>query len=196
MLKYSLFRPTVKYVTTPCTPKIIAKKFYFFFAPYIKKCQASQQKTKLSNDLNINNREKPIDLSIKNKQMTFCSNLPFGTLLSLWTYVDTESTDIFFSNLENEYKLSRTKSKQMPKMSLYSGLLKKLKEDSRNTMIEKIKNELKDLKNMLNKIKELELSREQEINKIKNETKRELNMLHDEISDILEKLDVNVLKQL
>ena len=92
----------------------------------------------------------------------------------------------------NEYKLSRTKSKQMPKMSLYSGLLKKLKEDSRNTMIEKIKNELKDLKNMLNKIKELELSREQEINKIKNETKRELNMLHDEISDILEKLDVNV----
>ena len=58
-------------------------------------------------------------------------------------------------------------------MSLYSGLLKKLKEDSRNTMIEKIKNELKDLKNMLNKIKELELSREQEINKIKNETKRE-----------------------
>ena len=191
MLKYSLFKPTVKYVTTPCTTRIITKKVYFFFAPYIKKCKAKYNKwkakyNKLSNDLNINNREKPIDLSIKNKQMAFCSNLPFGTLLSLWTYVDTESIDSFFSNLENEYKLLGTKSKQMPKMSLYSGLLKKLKEDSRNTMIEKIKNELKDLKNMINKIKELELSREQEINKIKNETKRELNMLDDGISDILD----------
>ena len=57
---------------------------------------------------------------------------------------------------------------------------------------ERFKNELKDLKNMLNKIKELELLREQEINKIKNETKRELNILDDEISHILEKLYVNL----
>ena len=34
--------------------------------------------------------------------------------------------------------------------------------------------------------------RGQEINKIKNETKRNLNMLDYEISDILEKLDVNL----
>ena len=34
--------------------------------------------------------------------------------------------------------------------------------------------------------------REQEINEIKNETKRELNMLDDEISKIIEKLDVNL----
>ena len=33
--------------------------------------------------------------------------------------------------------------------------------------------------------------REQEINKLKNETKRKLDMLDDEISDILEELDVN-----
>ena len=33
--------------------------------------------------------------------------------------------------------------------------------------------------------------REQEINEIKNETKGKLNMLDDEISDILEQLDVN-----
>ena len=44
----------------------------------------------------------------------------------------------------------------------------------------------------MNEIKELELLREQEINEIKNETKRKLNILDDEISDILETLDVNV----
>ena len=55
----------------------------------------------------------------------------------------------------------------MLKMTLYSGLLKKLKEDSKNTMIEEFKNKLKDFKSILNKIKELESSREQEINQIK-----------------------------
>ena len=81
----------------------------------------------------------------------------------------------------------------MPKMSFYSRLLKKLTDDSRNKMINRFKNELKDLQNILNKIKELELFREQEINKIKNETKRELNMLDDKISDILDKLDVKLI---
>ena len=94
--------------------------------------------------------------------------------------------------MENEHKLLGTKSEEIPKMFLYLGLLKKLKEDSRNMVTERFKNELKDLKNMLNKIKELELLREQEINKIKNETKRELNILDDEISHILEKLYVNL----
>ena len=47
--------------------------------------------------------------------------------------------------------------------------------------MEKFKDELKDLKNILNAIKELEIFREQEINEIKNETKRELNMLYHEI---------------
>ena len=59
-------------------------------------------------------------------------------------------------------------------------------------MIEKFKDELKDLENISNKIKELELLREQEINEIKNETKRRLNVLDDEINDILEKLDVDL----
>ena len=53
------------------------------------------------------------------------------------------------------------------------------------------KNELKDFKNILNKIKELELLGEQEINKIKNETKKKLSVLDDEISNALEKLNVN-----
>ena len=48
----------------------------------------------------------------------------------------------------------------MPKMSFYSRLLKKLTDDSRNKMINRFKNELKDLQNILNKIKELELFRE------------------------------------
>ena len=50
----------------------------------------------LSNGLNINIRKKPIDLSIKNKQIASCSNLLFGTLLSLSGYIDTELTDSFF----------------------------------------------------------------------------------------------------
>ena len=52
-------------------------------------------------------------------------------------------------------------------------------------MIEEFKDKLKDLKNLLNKIKEPVLIREKEINEIKNETKRKLNMLDDEISDIV-----------
>ena len=71
-------------------------------------------------------------------------------------------------------------------MSFSVGLLKKLREDQLSTMIEEFKDELKDFKNILNKIKKLELLREQEINELKNETKRKLNMLDDEISDILE----------
>ena len=60
-------------------------------------------------------------------------------------------------------------------------------------MIERFKEELKDCKNILDKINELELLREQEINEIKNETKRKLNVLDDEIRDTLEKLDVNLM---
>ena len=71
-------------------------------------------------------------------------------------------------------------------MSLSLGLLQK------HAMIEEFKDELKDLKNILNKIKELELLRKQGINELKNETKRKLKMLDDEISDTLEKLDVNL----
>ena len=63
-------------------------------------------------------------------------------------------------------------------MSLSLGLLKKLKEDKlRNMMIKEFKDELKDFKNILNKIEELELLRQQEINEIKHEIKRKLNML-------------------
>ena len=57
-------------------------------------------------------------------------------------------------------------------MSLFSGLLKKLKEDQLKNMMKEFKDELKHLKNVRNKTKEVELSREQEMNKTKNETKR------------------------
>ena len=50
-------------------------------------------------------------------------------------------------------------------------------------MIEKFKDELKDLKNILNKIKGLELLKEQEMNEIKQERKK-LNMLGYETHDI------------
>ena len=85
--------------------------------------------SKLSNNLNINIIKKPIELSIKNKQIAFCSNLPFGTLLSPSSYADTESANSFFSDLENEYKRFVTKSKQISKMFHFSRLLKEIKED-------------------------------------------------------------------
>ena len=61
------------------------------------------------------------------------------------------------------------------------------------TMIEEFKDELKDFKKILNKIKELKLLREQEKYEIKNETKRVLSMLDDEVSNISEKVDLNLI---
>ena len=51
---------------------------------------------------------------------------------------------------------------------------------------------LKSLKTILDEIRELKLSRILEINEIENEAKRKLNVLDDEISNILQKLDVNL----
>ena len=56
------------------------------------------------------------------------------------------------------------------------------------TMIEEFKDERQGFKNILNEIKETKIK----IHGIKNETKRKLNVLNDEISNILEKLDVNI----
>ena len=78
-------------------------------------------------------------------------------------------------------------------MSLSLGLLNKLKENElRQTAIEEFRDKLKNLKNTLNEIKKLELLREQVINEIKNEPERELSMLNDEMSNMLEKVDVNL----
>ena len=60
----------------------------------------------------------------------------------------------------------------------------------KDTMIKKIRNKSKTISNGIEK---LELSRKIKINEIKNETKKKLNMLDDEISNILEKLDVNLI---
>ena len=88
----------------------------------------------LSNNLNINIRKKPTDLSIKNKQIAFCSNLPlrilpFRTLLFPSSCVDAELANSFFSDLENKYKIFGTKSKQVSKIFYFSRILKKIKED-------------------------------------------------------------------
>ena len=64
----------------------------------------------------INNKiinKKPIDLSIKNKQIALCSNSPFG-ILSFSNYVDIESMNNIFCDIDmNEYKLLGTKLKQI-----------------------------------------------------------------------------------
>ena len=81
----------------------------------------------------------------------------------------------------------------MPEMFRSLGSSNKLKEHKlRQTMIEEFRNQLKDLKNILNEIKKLGLLRQQEINEIKNETERELSMLNDEMSNVLERLEVNL----
>ena len=53
--------------------------------------------------------KRPIDLSNKNKYMTYCSELPFG-ILFYSSYIDLEKMRIVFSVVEkNEYKLLGTK---------------------------------------------------------------------------------------
>ena len=62
----------------------------------------------------INNKiinKKPIDLSIKNKQIALYSNLLLR-ILSFSNYVDIESMNNIFSDIDmNEYKLLGTKLK-------------------------------------------------------------------------------------
>ena len=52
---------------------------------------------------------KPIDLSLKNKQIAFSCELPFG-ILSFSSYIDIEAVNIISFDVEmNEYKLLGTK---------------------------------------------------------------------------------------
>ena len=81
----------------------------------------------------------------------------------------------------------------MPKIFRSLGSSNKLKEHKlRKTTIQKFRNQLKDLKNILNEIKKFELLRQQEITEIKNVTERELSMLNDEMSNVLDRLEVNL----
>ena len=140
-------------------------------------------KNYINNGKNLN--KKPLNLSIKNKQIAFCSNLPFW-ILSFSNYVDIESMNIISSDVDmNEYKLLGTKSKQIVNalkllgMPLFLGFLKKLKSDDienellnctksniaklRYIMVKKFKVELKNLQSMLNEIEKLEMIRQVEM---------------------------------
>ena len=140
-------------------------------------------KNYINNGKNLN--KKPVNLSIKNKQIAFCSNLPFW-ILSFSNYVDIESMNIISSDVDmNEYKLLGTKSKQIVNalkllgMPLFLGFLKKLKSDDienellnctksniaklRYIMVKKFKVELKNLQSMLNEIEKLEMIRQVEM---------------------------------
>ena len=130
------------------------------------------------------------NLSTKERKAMLNKPLSYSILFASW--IDVEWTDTFSSNLKNKYELLGTKSKQIPKMYFCLGLLRKLREDKLRNTVKEFRDKLKDAKIILNEIKKLELLREQKINEKKKETKRKLNMLDDEISDILEKLDVNV----
>ena len=53
-------------------------------------------------------KKRPVDLSLKNRQIAFCSDLIFG--ISFSSYVDIETMNVIFSDVVmNEYKLLGTK---------------------------------------------------------------------------------------
>ena len=65
----------------------------------------------INNGKNI--KIKLIDLSIKNKYIAYCGELPFD-ILSYSSYIDLGKMKIVFSIVENnEYKLLKTKSKKI-----------------------------------------------------------------------------------
>ena len=111
-------------------------------------------------------------LSIKERKAKFStddlifrkdSNLPYGALLSLSSSVDIEYNSA--ESLIKKYKLFATKSKRT---------INSLATSRKHIMIKEFKDELRDLKNILNEIKKLKPLREQEKNEIKDETKRNL----------------------
>ena len=101
--------------------------------------------------------------------------------LNLWSCFDIEYNSA--ESLTNKYKLFGTKSKRT---------INYLAPSEKYIMIEKFKDELRNLKDILNEIKKLDSLTEKETNGMKNETKRNLNIPDDEKSDILEKLYVNL----
>ena len=128
------------------------------------------------------------NLSTKERKTMF--NKPLSYLILFASWIDVEWTDTFSSNLKNKYELLGTKSKQISKMYFCLGLLRKLREDKLRNTVKEFRDKLKDTKIILNKKTRI-IERTKKKRK-KKETKRKLNMLDDEISDILEKLDVNV----
>ena len=77
------------------------------------------------------------------------SNLPFRTLLSLSSYVDIECNSA--ESLTNKDKIFGIKSKRA---------INSLAPSKKYIMMEEYKNELRDLKNILNQIRKLEPLRE------------------------------------
>ena len=122
-------------------------------------------------------------LTKKERKIKFnTDDLIFRKKSNLSSYFDIEYNSA--ESLTNKYELFGTKSKRT---------INSLAPSKKYIMIEKFKDELGDLKNILNEInKKLEPLSEQEINEIKHKTKRKLNILDDEINNILEKLDVNL----
>ena len=94
-------------------------------------------------------------------------------------YIEYSSAE----SLTNRYKFFGTKSKQT---------INSLASSQKYIMIEEFKDELQDLKYILNKIKKLESLKEQELHEIKDKTKRKLNLLDDQVNSILQKIDVNL----
>ena len=79
------------------------------------------------------------------------SNLTSGAALSLSSYDDIEYVSA--ESLANKYKLFGTKSKQTVNFSNMPKIPFSLTPSKKYTMIEKFKNKLKDLINILNEIK-------------------------------------------
>ena len=91
---------------------------------------------------NLSTKERKAEFNTNDLIFRKESNLPSATLLSLSSYVDIEYN--FAKSLTNKYKLFGTKSKQT---------INFLAPSKKYMMIEEFKDELRDLKNILNEIK-------------------------------------------
>ena len=90
----------------------------------------------------VNKRKKSTKFNTNYQIFRKESNLPSGTLLSLSSYFDIEYNSA--ESLTNKYKLFGTKSKRT---------INSLAPSKKYIMIEEFKDELRDLKNILNEIK-------------------------------------------
>ena len=96
LFKYDIFRPTVKYVITAFTPKIIIKKFYFFFSSSIrmsgKNVNLGDKKIKTS-DFYKNKKVIKID-DIDVNKILVSKEEPYGTKNSFKYFIGYNDNDV------------------------------------------------------------------------------------------------------
>ena len=134
-----IYQPFLNYIKT-CNHSLCTQIVIIFF-PLFFLLSTKERKAKFNTD----------HLIFRKK-----SSLPFGTPLSVSSYVDIERSSAEYNSAEslrNKYKLFGTKSKQTVNFSNIRIIPFSLSPSKKYKMIEKFDNRLKSLKNILNEIK-------------------------------------------